>query len=223
MVPVIDIERIVDENLPESARLNYNGESRDFKNTGNAIYLTFLLALTIAYLVLAAQFESFKHPLIIMTTVPLAITGALVGLWVFGSSINIYSQIGAIMLIGLAAKNGILIVEFANQLRDRGVEFKEAVIQSARTRLRPVLMTSMCTAFGAIPLILASGAGALSRQSIGAVVFFGVTFSVILTLVVVPTVYTLIARNTHSPEYVSQLIDKLSGKSGSSDEALARQ
>lgn len=216
-----DLERIVEDNLPESARLNYNGESRDFKNTGNAIYLTFLLALTIAYLVLAAQFESFKHPLIIMTTVPLAISGALVGLWVFGSSINIYSQIGAIMLIGLAAKNGILIVEFANQLRDRGVEFKEAVIQSARTRLRPVLMTSMCTAFGSIPLILASGAGALSRQSIGAVVFFGVTFSVLLTLVVVPTIYTLIARNTHSPEYVAQLIDKLSGKNGASDEVLA--
>ena len=215
-----DLERIVEENLPESAHLNYNGESRDFKNTGNAIYLTFVLALTIAYLVLAAQFESFKHPLIIMTTVPLAITGALVGLWVFGSSINIYSQIGAIMLIGLAAKNGILIVEFANQLRDRGIEFKEAVIQSARTRLRPVLMTSMCTAFGAIPLILASGAGALSRQSIGAVVFFGVTCSVLLTLVVVPTVYTLIARNTHSPEYVAHLIDKLSGNSGSAEEAL---
>lgn len=205
-----DMERIVDEQLPDSARLNYNGESRDFKNTGNSVYWTFLLALTIAYLVLAAQFESFKHPLIIMTTVPLAIIGALVGLWVFGSSINIYSQIGGIMLIGLAAKNGILIVEFANQLRDRGVEFNEAILQSARTRLRPVLMTSMCTAFGAVPLLLASGAGALSRQSIGAVVFFGVTCAVILTLVVVPTVYSLLARNTHSPEYVSRMIDKLS-------------
>jgi len=117
-----DLERIVAEELPDGARLNYDGESRDFKNTGNAIYLTFLLALVIAYLVLSAQFESFKHPLIIMTTVPLAITGALFGLWVFGSTINIYSQIGAVMLIGLAAKNGILIVEFANQLRDRGVE-----------------------------------------------------------------------------------------------------
>ena len=205
-----DLERIVAEELPDGARLNYDGESRDFKNTGNAIYLTFLLALVIAYLVLSAQFESFKHPLIIMTTVPLAITGALVGLWVFGSTINIYSQIGAVMLIGLAAKNGILIVEFANQLRDRGVEFKEAVVQSAKTRLRPVLMTSMCTAFGAIPLILASGAGALSRRSIGAVVFFGVSFSVVLTLVVVPAVYSLIAKNSHSPEYVAQLIDKLS-------------
>ncbi len=205
-----DLERIVAENLPESARLNYNGESRDFKNTGNAIYWTFLLALVIAYLVLAAQFESFKHPLIIMTTVPLAITGALLGLWVFGASINIYSQIGAIMLIGLAAKNGILIVEFANQLRDRGVEFHEAILESARTRLRPVLMTSMCTAFGAVPLLLASGAGALSRQSIGAVVFFGVTCAVFLTLIVVPTVYSVMARNTKSPEYVSRLIEKLS-------------
>ena len=207
-----DLERIVDEKLPESARLNYDGESRDFKNTGNAIYLTFLLALTIAYLVLAAQFESFRHPLIIMTTVPLAITGALVGLWVFGSTINIYSQIGAVMLIGLAAKNGILIVEFANQLRDQGVDYKEAVVRSSKTRLRPILMTSMCTAFGAVPLILASGAGALSRQSIGAVVFFGVSFAVVLTLFIVPAVYSLLAKNTHSPEYVSQLIDKLSTK-----------
>ena len=204
-----DLERIVAEELPDAARLNYDGESRDFKNTGNAIYLTFLLALVIAYLVLAAQFESFKHPLIIMTTVPLAITGALIGLFVFDSTINIYSQIGAVMLIGLAAKNGILIVEFANQLRDQGIEFKEAVVQAAKIRLRPVLMTSICTAFGAIPLIVASGAGALSRKSIGAVVFFGVSFSVVLTLVVVPAVYSLIARNSHSPEYVGQLIDKL--------------
>ena len=211
-----DLERIVAEELPDAARLNYDGESRDFKNTGNAIYLTFLLALVIAYLVLAAQFESFKHPLIIMTTVPLAITGALIGLFVFDSTINIYSQIGAVMLIGLAAKNGILIVEFANQLRDQGIEFKEAVVQAARIRLRPVLMTSICTAFGAIPLIVASGAGALSRKSIGAVVFFGVSFSVVLTLVVVPAVYSLIARNSHSPEYVGQLIDKLKagGSSG---------
>jgi len=206
------LETIVAENLPESARLNYDGESRDFKNTGSAIYTTFLLALVIAYLVLAAQFESFRHPLIIMTTVPLAIVGALLGLKIFGSSINIYSQIGAIMLIGLAAKNGILIVEFANQLRDRGVDFREAIIESSKTRLRPVLMTSMCTAFGSIPLLLATGAGALARQSIGAVVFFGVTCSVLLTLIVVPTVYGLIARNTHSPEYVAHLIEKLSSR-----------
>jgi multidrug efflux pump len=207
---ISDLEDIVHDNLPPAVRLNYDGESRDFKNTGSSIYTTFLLALIIAYLVLSAQFESFRHPLIIMTTVPLAITGALFGLVIFDSTLNVFSQIGIIMLIGLAAKNGILIVEFANQLRDRGTEFKEAVIQSAKIRLRPVLMTSMCTAFGSIPLLLASGAGELSRQSIGAVVFFGVTFSVLLTLVVVPTAYGLIAKNTHSPEYVSQLIDKLS-------------
>jgi len=204
-----DLEEIVHTRLPPSVRLNYDGESRDFKSTGNAIYTTFILALIIAYLVLSAQFESFRHPLIIMTTVPLAITGALFGLKTFGASINIYSQIGVIMLIGLAAKNGILIVEFANQLRDRGMDFREAVIQSSKTRLRPVLMTSMCTSFGAVPLLLATGAGALSRQSVGAVVFFGVSFSVLLTLFVVPTVYGLIAKNTHSPEYVSHLIDQL--------------
>jgi len=207
-------ENVIDEKLPDAVKINYDGESRDFKNTGNAIYLTFLLALTIAYLVLSAQFESFRHPLIIMTTVPLAITGALIGLFVFGSSINIYSQIGAVMLIGLAAKNGILIVEFANQLRDRDIEFREAVVQSAKTRLRPVLMTSLCTAFGSIPLLLATGAGALSRQSIGAVVFFGVMFSMVLTLVVVPTVYGLVAKNTHSPEYVAHLIDRLKSRGG---------
>ncbi len=204
-----DLERIVRDELPDSARLDYDGESRDFKNTGSAVYTTFLLSLVIAYLVLAAQFESFRHPLIIMTTVPLAITGAILGLEIFGSTINIYSQIGAVMLIGLAAKNGILIVEFANQLRDRGVEFREAIIESSKTRLRPVLMTSMCTSFGAVPLLLASGAGALSRQSIGAVVFFGVTCAVVLTLFVVPTVYSMVARNTHSPQYIAHLIERL--------------
>lgn len=217
---IADLENIVRTHLPPSVRLNYDGESRDFKQTGSSIYTTFVLALVIAYLVLSAQFESFRHPLIIMTTVPLAITGALFGLVIFGSSLNVFSQIGAVMLIGLAAKNGILIVEFANQLRDRGTEFREAVIQSAKTRLRPVLMTSMCTAFGAVPLILASGAGALSRQSIGAVVFFGVTFSVVLTLIVVPTVYALMAKNTHSPEYVSHIIEKISkGYSGEAQTA----
>ena len=204
-----EIEDIIRTHLPESAQINYDGESRDFKTSGGAMYLTFLLALVIVYLVLAAQFESFKHPLIIMSTVPFAIAGALIGLTVFGSTINIFSQIGAIMLIGLAAKNGILIVEFANQLRDRGIEFKEAVIQSSMTRLRPVLMTSMCTAFGAVPLLLATGAGAESRRSIGSVVFFGVTVAVLLTLVVVPSVYALVARKSHSPEYVSQMIDRL--------------
>jgi multidrug efflux pump len=203
------IEKVIREELPESAQINYDGESRDLRTSGSSLYYTFLLALVIVYLVLAAQFESFKHPLIIMTTVPLALAGALLGLSIFGSSVNVFSQIGAIMLIGLAAKNGILIVEFANQLRDRGLEFREAVIESSMTRLRPVLMTSMCTAFGAIPLVLASGAGAESRQSIGAVVFFGVIFSMVLTLFVVPAVYALVARKSHSPEYIARMIEKL--------------
>ena len=214
---IADIENIVATQLPRAAQVNYDGESRDFKRTGSAIYWTFLLSLVIAYLVLAAQFESFKHPFIIMTTVPLALAGAVLGLTIFGSSINVFSQIGAIMLIGLAAKNGILIVEFANQLRDRGVGFHEAILESSVTRLRPVLMTSLCTAFGAMPLVVATGAGALSRQSIGAVVFFGVTFSMVLTLIVVPAVYTLIARNSHSPEYIGQLIEKLSARQPTED------
>jgi multidrug efflux pump len=173
------------------------------------MYFMFMLTLVVVFLVLAAQFESFLHPFVIMTTVPLAVIGALVGLWLYGMSINVFSQIAAIMLVGLAAKNGILIVEFANQLRDRGVEFREAVIQAAAIRLRPVLMTSFCTAFGALPLLLATGAGAESRQAIGVVVFYGVVISVFLTLGVVPAVYTIVARNTKSPQTISKVLDKL--------------
>jgi multidrug efflux pump len=172
----------------------------------------FLLTLVVVFLVLAALFESFLHPFIIITTVPLAIIGALVGLWLYGMSINVYSQIAAIMLVGLAAKNGILIVEFANQLRDRGVEYTEAVIEAAAIRLRPVLMTSFCTAFGALPLMLAAGAGAGSLQSIGVVVFYGVVISVLMTLIVVPVVYALVARNTGSPEDVAHRLEQLRRK-----------
>jgi multidrug efflux pump len=203
------LENVVRTDLPPEATINYDGESREFKKSSGALYSTFLLAIGIVYLVLAAQFESFRHPAIIMTTVPLAITGAALGLWWQGSSINVFSQIGAVMLIGLAAKNGILIVEFANQLRDRGVEFVEAIVQASTTRLRPVLMTSLCTVFGALPLLLATGAGAESRRPIGAVIVFGVMLSLVLTLYVVPAVYMLIARNTRSPEYVAHLISKL--------------
>jgi multidrug efflux pump len=203
------LEKVVREELPPEAQINYDGESREFRRSGGALYVTFLLALTIVFLVLAAQFESFRHPLIIMMTVPLAVTGALLGLWIEGGSINVFSQIGCIMLIGLAAKNGILIVEFANQLRDRGMEFVDAVIESSAIRLRPVLMTSLCTLFGAIPLLVASGAGAESRAAIGAVVVYGVGFSLFLTLYIVPTIYSLVARQSKSPEYVSHLIESL--------------
>ena len=197
------------ELLPASARISWNGESREFLESGRSLYATFGLALLIVFLVLAAQFESFIHPVIIMVTVPLALTGALFGLWIFGASINVFSQIGAILLIGLAAKNGVLIVEFANQLRDRSLVFEDAVVEAATIRLRPILMTSACTTFGALPLLLATGAGAESRQPIGIVVVFGVTISAALTLFAVPALYAVLARNTRSPQYVSRLITGL--------------
>ena len=207
------MEKVIHEEAP-TAQIIYNGETYQLKKSGNTMWITFGFALLVVYLVLAAQFESFIHPVVILVTVPLAISGALLGLFLFNSTINIFSQIGCIMLIGIACKNGILIVEFANQLRDRGVEFVEAVIQASATRLRPVLMTSLCTAFGAVPLMLAHGAGAESRESIGATVFFGTVVSLAMTLYVVPALYLLIARNTRSPEYMSRLIDGLLGHRG---------
>jgi multidrug efflux pump len=206
------MDKIINEELPPEKQIRYDGESREYRQSQSALFVTFGLALVIVFLVLAAQFESFRHPAIIIMTVPLAVTGALIGLWITGSTINVFSQIGCVMLIGLAAKNGILIVEFANQLRDRGEEFVEAVVKASVTRLRPVLMTSLCTVFGSLPLLLASGAGAESRSAIGAVVVYGVTFSMLLTLIVVPSVYVLIAKNSHSPEYIAHMIESLRGK-----------
>ena len=197
------------ETLPASARLSWNGESEDYLNSGSSLYLTFALALLIVFLVLSAQFESFINPMIILVTVPLALTGALLGLWAYGSSLNVFSQIGAILLIGLSAKNGVLIVEFANQLRDRGMRFREAIVEAASVRLRPILMTSACTTFGALPLLLGTGAGAEARQPIGIVVVYGVAISAILTLFVVPALYVLFARSTSSPQHVSRAIDRL--------------
>jgi multidrug efflux pump len=168
----------------------------------------------IVFLVLAAQFESFIHPLVILVTVPLALTGALLGLWVTGGSVNIFSQIGAVLLIGLAAKNGVLIVEFANQLRDRGEPFERALVDAACVRLRPILMTSAATTFGALPLLLGTGAGAETRQPIGIVVVSGVVLSAVLTLVVVPALYAVLARNTQSPQHVSRAIAQLRGAVG---------
>jgi multidrug efflux pump len=205
------MEKVIREEAPE-AQIIYNGETYQFKKSGDTLWITFAFALLVVYLVLAAQFESFIHPIVILVTVPLALSGALLGLFLFNSTINIFSQIGCIMLIGIACKNGILIVEFANQLRDRGVAFVDAVIQSSATRLRPVLMTSLCTAFGALPLMLAHGAGAESRESIGATVFFGTIVSLGMTLYVVPALYLLIARNTRSPEHMTRLIEGLRGR-----------
>jgi len=154
--------------------------------------------------VLAAQFESFIHPFIILLSVPLAVAGALLGLYLFGQTLNIYSQIALIMLVGLAAKNGILLVEFANQLRDQGVDFDTAIIQSAQQRLRPIAMTAITTVIGAVPLLLSFGAGSESRYVIGIVVVFGVSSATLLTLFVIPMAYRLLARHSNSPHTVSR-------------------
>ena len=198
--------------LPATARIGWDGESREFRRTGGSLYFTFGLALVIVFLVLAAQFESFVHPIVIMVTVPLALTGALLGIALYGASINVFTQIGGILLIGLAAKNGVLIVEFANQLRDRGIPFADALVQASVIRLRPILMTSASTTFGALPLLLATGAGAESRQPLGIAIVFGVTISAVLTLFAVPAVYAVLAKHTRSPQYVSRLISKLRGE-----------
>ena len=166
--------------------------------------LAFGLALLIVFLVLAAQFESFVHPLVILVTVPLAVAGALLGLYLTGLSINIFSQIGIVMLIGIAAKNGVLIVEFINQIRDAGRSFEDAIIEASGIRLRPVVMTTISTIMGSIPLILATGAGAESRMVLGIVVFSGVSLATFLTLFIVPSFYALLARRTGSPQSVSR-------------------
>ncbi|SFF33398.1 multidrug efflux pump [Fontimonas thermophila] len=194
-----DLESIIREELPDTVQIGYRGDSREFRDAGSAVVFTFAMALLIVYLALGAQFESFIHPIVIMTTVPLAIFGALAALWSLDMTLNIYSQIGIVMLIGLAAKNGILIVEFANQLRDAGHAFDDALIEASRIRLRPILMTSFATIAGAVPLILASGAGAEARQILGVVIFFGVAFSTVLTLYIVPVFYGLLCRRTGSP------------------------
>jgi len=203
------IERLAQEELPAEARLGYLGQSLEFAETSGAIYVTFLLALLIVFLVLAAQFESWIHPLIIMLVVPLAVTGALGALLITGISLNIYSQIGMILLIGLLAKNGILIVEFANQLRDEGRSVHEAIVEGSTLRFRPILMTAISTVFGALPLVLASGAGAESRASIGVVVIGGVLFATLLTLFVVPVLYDLLAGFTRSRNAVARDLEAL--------------
>jgi multidrug efflux pump len=203
----------VEKELPPDATLMWDGETGEYTRTGQQLLFTFFFALCIVFLVLAAQFESFVHPTIIMVTVPLALLGAVFGLKLYGMSVNIFSQIAVILLIGIAAKNGVLIVEFANQLRDRGVEFRQAVVQAAVTRLRPVLMTSLCTAFGALPFLFAAGAGAEQRRPIGIVVFYGTVVSVFLTLLAVPAVYSIFARRTNSPQHMSRMVDRLLGAS----------
>jgi multidrug efflux pump len=195
------------QNPDPAIAVAWGGQAKDYLEASGGINLAFGLALLLVFLVLAAQFESWIHPAVIMLTVPLAALGGLFGLLMAGSTINTYSQIGLIILIGIAAKNGILIVEFANQLRDQGLSVTEAVIESATLRLRPIVMTSIATAFGALPLILAAGPGAGSRGTIGVVIFSGAIFTTMLTLFVVPIFYNLLARYTKSPEHTARRIE----------------
>ncbi|HWO57366.1 MAG TPA: efflux RND transporter permease subunit [bacterium] len=189
-----DLDRIAREKLPAGIKREYSGQSLEYKSSSTSLYLMFLLAVIFIYLVLAAQFESFVHPLTILLSVPLAVFGALLTLFIFRESLNIYSQIGLIMLIGLVTKNSILIVEFANQLRAQGKAVIDAVIEASTIRLRPILMTSFATIFGILPIAVGLGAGAESRRPLGLAVVGGMFFSTFLTLVLVPVVYTLLAR-----------------------------
>ena len=190
------LEEIAAEILPPEAKLGYDGQSRTYKDTAGGANIVFVLALVIVYLVLAAQFESFLHPVVILLTVPIGVAGAIYAMALGGLSLNVYSQIGIILLIGLIAKNGILIVEFANQLRDEGRAVREAVIEASVLRLRPIMMTAISTVLGALPLVLASGAGAESRIAVGTVIIAGLSLATALMLFVTPVLYDLLARFT---------------------------
>lgn len=187
------MEEIAREVLDESFETDLAGEARDLRETSSRTLFAFAFALALVYFVLAAQFESFRDPLVILFTVPLALMGALGALWLFGQTLNIFSQIGIIMLIGLVTKNGILIVEFANQQREKGLGVPEAVVEAASARFRPVLMTSLSTILGILPIALALGAGAESRRSMGIAVLGGLIVGTLLTLLVIPALYTFIA------------------------------
>jgi len=192
---------------PGGPVVKWGGLAKDYQDSGNSVVYAFGFALLVVFLVLAAQFESFIHPAVIMLTVPLAAAGGLFGLLMAGSSVNIYSEIGLIILIGIAAKNGILIVEFANQRRDEGLSIRDAVIDAADTRLRPIVMTSIAAAMGSLPLILQQGPGSGSRHTIGVVIFGGAIFATLVTLFVVPAFYGAFARYTRSPDATAREIE----------------
>jgi multidrug efflux pump len=194
------IERTVDEVLPQTVQTDVNGQSRDYRASSQSLALVFVLALAFIYLVLAAQFESFRDPLIILLTVPLSISGALGALHYAGGSLNVYSQIGLITLVGLITKHGILIVEFSNHLEQEGRRRMDAITEAASLRLRPILMTTGAMVLGAVPLALAEGAGAESRQQIGWVIVGGMSLGTLLTLFVVPTVLSYIGASHRAEE-----------------------
>jgi multidrug efflux pump len=182
---------IANEVLPRGSTTALAGESRELEESGTALYFAFGLALVVVFMVLASQFESLIHPFTVLLSVPLAVTGALLTLLIAGSTINLYSQIGMILLIGLVTKNSILLVEYTNQLKERGMETLEAALEAGRIRLRPILMTSVATVMGALPIALGLGAGAQSRRPLGYAIVGGLVFSTLLTLFVVPAVYVI--------------------------------
>jgi multidrug efflux pump len=198
------MDAVAAQILKPGYAVDYNGQSREFRQSSSSLAVTFVLALAFIYLVLAAQFESFRDPFIIMLTVPLSMAGALLALWLAGGTLNVYSQIGLVTLVGLITKHGILIVEFANQLQEQGMTIKEAVIESATLRLRPILMTTGAMVLGTVPLAMATGAGAESRQQIGWVIVGGLLLGTFFTLFVVPTVYSLLAARKE-PEKIEAL------------------
>ncbi len=210
------LEGLAREYLPEHVQVDYKGQSRDFRASTAGILLVFALGVVVVFLALAAQFESWVHPFVIMFTVPLAMAGALLGLWLTDQSMNIYSEIGLIMLVGLSAKNGILIVEFANQLRDQGRAFRDALLEAADVRLRPIIMTGITTAAGSVPLLMSTGAGTETRIVIGTVIFSGVLAATLFTLFVVPVAYDLLARRTGSPGDAKRRLEAESARAGSS-------
>jgi multidrug efflux pump len=202
-----DLDAIWINDLPSAVKRDLGGQSREYRDSKGTLYFMFILALVFIFLVLSAQFESFIDPMTILLSVPLAIFGALLSLWIFDQTMNIFSRIGMIMLIGLVTKNAILIVEFANQLRARGREIADAVIEAASIRLRPILMTSFSTVFGILPIAIGFGAGAESRRPLGIVVVGGVLFSTFLTLLLVPVVYSILARFTKAKRVGSEDVE----------------
>ena len=190
-----EMDKIAKETLDDTFRTALNGDSKEYRESSSSLMFAFILAILLIYLILAAQFESFKDPLIIMLTVPLAIAGALVFMYVNGITMNIFSQIGIIMLIGLVAKNGILIVEFANQKQECGEDKMKAIQEAALQRLRPILMTSASTVLGLIPLAFATGEGANQRIAMGTAVVGGMIVSTLLTMYIVPAIYSFISTN----------------------------
>ncbi|MBR26905.1 MAG: multidrug transporter AcrB [Rhodobacteraceae bacterium] len=193
--------------LPAEAQIAFDGQSREFQETSGGAVWTFVFAILVVYLVLAAQFESFIDPLVILLTVPLGLTGAFATLWLFDQSLNIYTQVGLVLLIGLMAKNGILIVEFANQLRDEGYSVREAALEGAVARLRPVAMTVISTLLGALPLVWSTGAGSEAREAIGLVIMGGFGIASLLTLFLTPVLYDLMVRHTRSRGAVAQELE----------------